>query len=223
MKKPKHLNTLLIDMDGTLADSIHLLYNVYMNFMEKLGLVPTTEEFSELIGPSLSSILQFLKKKHHLLQEIEELNGIYHSLLEERYNEPIPLMPGSRECLAYAKQKGLRCILVTSASRSLAESFIHHQQLTKDFDFLVTGEMVKKGKPDPALYLIALDKGRITPREALAIEDSLNGVQAAVSANISTLWLSKSSLSSTLNHQNVHVVRTWHEILSLLRSWHEPL
>jgi HAD superfamily hydrolase (TIGR01509 family) len=222
MKKPKHLKTLLIDMDGTLANSIPLLYDVYVDFMKRLGLKPTSEEFSELIGPSLCTILDFLKERYSLPQEIRDLATIYHDLLEKRYNEPISLMPGSRECLSYAKEKGLRCILVTSASHSLAKSFIHHQQLENDFDYLITGEMASKGKPDPTLYLIALEKGEITPREALAIEDSTNGVQAASAAHIQTLWLAHNSEHHSVSQEYVHIVRSWYEILSLLKSWYEP-
>lgn len=222
MQKPKHLKALLVDMDGTLADSAAFLFNAYDMFLRDFNLKGTKEEFLTLIGPSLNDIVALLKEKYQLPGSTQYLAAMYHQRLEQRYTYPIALFPGSRECLAFAKQQGLQCILVTSASHRLAKSFLEIQGLDRIFDCLITGDMVARSKPDPAIYLLALSKGYLTAAEAIAIEDSVSGISAAVKAHISTFWLfGEPDYLDSGDEVKIMPIQGWYDILALLRSWYE--
>lgn len=222
MKKPENLKALLIDMDGTLANSIPLLYRAYVAFMKNFDLIGTEHEFEELIGPSLNDIITVLKEKHNLPGTFNFLKDIYHKELELFYASPIPLFPESRKSLEYAGKNHLQCILVTSASGQLARNFLQAQKLEHAFKHIVTGDLAHRGKPDPELYLLALDKIQIKPSEAIAIEDSLAGVRSAQAAHIPTFWIFGKTSEEDYNHlSSVTTVNGWKEILTLLRSWYE--
>jgi beta-phosphoglucomutase-like phosphatase (HAD superfamily) len=52
------------------------------------------------------------------------------------------------------------------------------------FDFVLAGDVVGRKKPDPEIYQLALSRGGLAPDEAFAVEDSKNGVVAAVGAGL---------------------------------------
>lgn len=215
LSKPNHLKALLIDMDGTIADTHVLLYSVYIAFLQDFDIEGTWEEFSLLMGPTLRTIVTKLKETYHLPDDIASLASRYQQQLHLQYEKGPPSFPGVREVLAYAKKWNLLNIIVTSASSSLVSLFLQNHLFTSLIDFIVTGDLVKQGKPDPALYLLALKMANIKASEAIAIEDSPAGVQSALTAGIPTLWIFNDSKNTEATP-----VKDWQEILGLLQSWY---
>ena len=78
------------DLDGTLVDSIEIMYNVYINFLKLFNKVGSREEFEKLNGPSLYEIIIFLKSKYKLNLELDELVTKYQTMIEESYDDIIP-------------------------------------------------------------------------------------------------------------------------------------
>lgn len=221
MKRPKHLKAIFVDMDGTLADSLSVLFDVYAIFMKKYGQTPTSEEFCKLKGPSLKEIIKSLKDKYQWIHSEEDLFQEYQRQLEIGYAGQISLMPGSREVIAFARDKGLACVLVTSASDKLVRSFLRNNQLEKEFNMIITGDLVSKSKPDPEIYRLALIKANIRPFEAIAIEDSSSGIKSATGAFIPTFWLNgRHDRLHEGNAERVDFVSSWAEILTILQSWY---
>lgn len=77
----KQSNWIFFDLDGTLADSILAMYQVYSNFLAGFNRTGTKEEFEELNGPSLSEIVSVLKTRHQLAGEKDALVDLYKSKL----------------------------------------------------------------------------------------------------------------------------------------------
>lgn len=182
MPFPKHLKALLIDLDGTLADSGNILYNAYETLLKKRGLKPTQEEFSTLVGPTIKEAALILQKKYNL----EPLYSEWKGFLVPYYQEKIALTAGSKELLELAKGRW-KLALVTSAEEDLATYFLKRHNLK--FDALICKEHIKASKPDPEPYLVALKWLDISAKEAIAIEDSENGVLSATRAGIHTLQI----------------------------------
>ena len=119
-------------------------------------------------------------------------------------------MPQALPILIAAKKKGLKLALVTAATESMAQAFLSSNHLEDAFDALICAKPGEPGKPDPALYFRALDDLRIHPSDAVAIEDSKNGVLSAVSAGCAVLWIYPAGLS--LDDRSVDCVSDWLEI-----------
>lgn len=94
------------------------------------------------------------------------------------------LRPGIRETLDRAQALGLKLGIASSSSRSWVEENLAKFELTAYFDTVATGDDVEEAKPAPAVYHRALDALQLRPEEALAIEDSRNGLLAARRAGI---------------------------------------
>lgn len=95
-----------------------------------------------------------------------------------------PVMPGVVDYLQQGRQLGLKMAVVSSSSRAWVAGHLERLGIIQSFDCLITSDDVKQTKPDPELYITALRALRLKPEEAVAFEDSTNGVTAAKAAGI---------------------------------------
>lgn len=94
------------------------------------------------------------------------------------------LLPGVEVLLQEARQCGLKIALVSSSPREWITGYLADFGLTTAFDAILCGDDVRVPKPAPELYLQALSILDLQPNQALALEDSANGVAAAKSAGL---------------------------------------
>jgi HAD superfamily hydrolase (TIGR01509 family) len=183
----KHVKCLFIDFDGTLVDTIPILFKNYLAFLKTFGYEGTQKEFESLIGPSIEEFVPILKERYLLSESSHKLTQVYLDGLADQYKEEARLLNGALDFLTLATRLNLPMTLVTSSSYSLIEKSLDALDLKKFFSHLITGDQVKKTKPDPEIYLRALKICRVSPLESLAIEDSFNGLTAAIKAHIPSI------------------------------------
>ncbi len=95
-----------------------------------------------------------------------------------------PILPGVRETIHQAKGLGLKLGIASSSSRDWIVSHLGPLGLEPYFDSLSSSDDVEHTKPDPAVYRVALEALKVEARQAIALEDSPNGVLAAKRAGI---------------------------------------
>lgn len=118
------------------------------------------------------------------LQVHQTKNRLYADLVRA---QGIPLRDGVLALMADCRAQGVRMAITTTTSRANVEVLLrpHLGPAWQDwFAALVCGEDVARKKPDPAVYLLALQRLGMAPRAALAIEDSPAGVAAARAAGV---------------------------------------
>jgi HAD superfamily hydrolase (TIGR01509 family) len=96
----------------------------------------------------------------------------------------VPEKPGLRELIAYARNKSMKLAVASASSPKRVNTFLSRSGITDVFDAVIDGGDVKKGKPDPEIFLLAAERLGLEPGECLALEDSENGMRAAVSARM---------------------------------------
>lgn len=95
------------------------------------------------------------------------------------------LRPGVLDYLEQARVRGIATAVVSSSSRGWVDSHLERLEQAERFDLIVTGDHDPvRGKPSPTLYLEALDGLGVGAAEAIALEDSPNGIRAAKAAGI---------------------------------------
>lgn len=222
--KPK---ALLIDMDGTLIDTIPMLYEAYMTFLKSYGILGTPQEFQSLMGPSLSEIIDHLQQRYHLSDDRSALLDTYQHGLEEAYEQKINFFPQALETMHYAKKHHIKLALVSSSEKQFIKAFIKGAGLNSLFDIVIASQQGIPNKPHPDLYLKALNLLKLDPLEALAIEDSINGVHAATHAGIHTFWIKHNTFfaSNSSNNtiktnllENYNLIDDWKTIMAWLKS-----
>ena len=96
----------------------------------------------------------------------------------------VELKPYVKETLQYLKEKGIKIGLATSTKRERATKYLVDHEIDGYFDELVFGDMVQNGKPAPDIYLKACEQLGVAPEEAVAVEDSINGIVSAGTAGL---------------------------------------
>ncbi len=96
----------------------------------------------------------------------------------------VELKTGVRETLEYLKNKGILIGLATSTVRERALGYLHDYDIYKYFDKLIFGDMIANGKPAPDIYLKACEELGVKPKEAIGVEDSINGIISAGTAGL---------------------------------------
>ncbi len=94
------------------------------------------------------------------------------------------LRPGVLEVVAAAQQLGLHLAIASSSSGDWVAKYLDHFNLRQHFEVVFTREDVVRVKPDPALYRLAVNALGVLPANAVAIEDSRNGMLAAKAAGL---------------------------------------
>lgn len=177
---------LFLDLDGTLADSMPVLRQVYFRFLEELGRQGSDQEFDALAGRPLGVIVPRLMQVHGLEDAAPALMAAYYGLIGQVYQTHARPTPGARQLLEAARRQGVRVAVVTSSDRAMAHGFLAHSGLAPLVDQVVTTEDTPRGKPAPDPYLRALALTGLGPDKALAVEDTALGASAALAAGIAT-------------------------------------
>ena len=173
----------LFDMDGVILDTEKLYTRFWVEAAQSLG-YPMTHEMA-LGMRSLSRQAGERQLKAYLgdsvdYQEVRETRiRMMEAFIEEH---GVELKPGIHELLAFLKEKGIKTSIATSSPIERTKRYLAQVGLVNDFDALVSGHMVEKGKPEPDIYIYAAANLGLKPEECLVLEDSPTGILAAYRA-----------------------------------------
>ena len=186
------LKAALWDMDGTLVDTEPYWIAAEIELVTAHGGHWDDELAATLVGNALEStaeLFQGLGVKLSVREIVDHLSAKVVAGVRKK----LPWRPGARELLAELHGRGVRCALVTMSERPLAEEIVNALD-EPYFEFLVTGDEVGRGKPDPEPYLTAIEVLResdptLTAADCVALEDSIPGVAAAMAAHVATIGI----------------------------------
>jgi HAD superfamily hydrolase (TIGR01509 family) len=187
---PTNPAAILIDLDGTLADSLSVMRKAYQLFLGDFQVCGTDNEFSSLNGPPLIEVVRRLKVTHCLPHDEATLATKYFGIIDQLYKGVSPVL-GARQLLSTAQARNCRVAVVTSNSSERTNSWLACVGFTGFVDFIISGEQVKYGKPDPEPYLLATRLVNSPIDKIIAIEDSIQGAASAVGAGLYTYLLTQ--------------------------------
>lgn len=178
------IKLVIFDMDGVILDSEPLHENARQIMFEKYGIVPDAS-FPDPVGKSASGFWRTVIK-------ICNLDGNPYTFEEEQYRlvamqiEKNHVTPsdGFLEVLNWAKTQGIEIGLASSSNRILVDDTLRLLDIVTYFDYTVSGDEVNKKKPAPDVYQKVLRMSGIYAEQAVAVEDSSTGIEAAKSAGI---------------------------------------
>jgi HAD superfamily hydrolase (TIGR01509 family) len=96
----------------------------------------------------------------------------------------LPLRAGVKRIMQEAMQAGLRLGVCTTANERSATAIAKGMLGDINLEFVLAGDVVSKKKPDPEIYLLALEESGLSPDQCIVIEDSRNGILAAKAAGL---------------------------------------
>lgn len=215
--KPQKVKAILVDLDGTLVDSLPVLYPIYGEFLRLYGFEGSSCEFEQINGYSVPLIVEFLQKKYDLPGFAQDLYTKYESLIQERYLDCVELFPDSKSFLSRGTSLGYHFVLVSSCPEHLVRLILSKHEILPFFSHLITKDQVRFCKPHKEPYCLALDLLKIENTQAIAIEDAENGVLSAQGAGIMTFQIVRQGFAEKKD-MAWPVVTQFQEILSWLEG-----
>jgi len=181
----KKFELVIFDMDGLLFDTERPSFKAMRQVMEKQGYEFPMETYKLLVGISDRESDVILKEIYGQDFSIQQILKEYKLTFREMINqEGILIKQGTKELLDAIDQKGIKKCIASSSSRQTIEYYLALADLTDRFDFYVSGEEVERGKPNPDIFQEACRRAQETSETSLVLEDSLNGLRAAVGAGM---------------------------------------
>ncbi len=175
----------LWDMDGTLVDTEPHWIAAEQELVTAHGGRWSHADGLTLVGNPLPVSARALQDAGVRLG-VEEVIAYLIAAVAAHVRRAVPWQPGAWELLAGLRAAHVPCALVTMSYRELADGFVE-QLPAGTFDAVVTGDQVRRGKPDPEPYLLAARRLGVDPASCVAIEDSPAGVGSALAAGARTL------------------------------------
>lgn len=177
----KQIKAVIFDMDGILFDTERLSKEVWNNVGKKWGCEFDEEFLSGLRGGNLTMLKQAFFAKFGGDLDFESIWKEKTQLFLQRLEtEGVPVKKGARELLPYLKEKGYLLALATGSGGNQTMWNLRNTGLENYFDAMVCGDQVTKSKPNPEIFLKAAEKLHTEPQQCLVIEDSINGITAAL-------------------------------------------
>jgi beta-phosphoglucomutase len=179
----------IFDMDGVLTETSKQHYLAWKYLCDKIG-IDFDENFNEnLKGVSRMVCLDLLLQKGNMLdrygeeekvQLATEKNEYYKKLIEEF--TPANISPGAKELIITLRNNNVKIALASASMNAVA--LLKSMEIYDLFDYIVDPASLKKGKPDPEIFILPCLKLNIKPENSIGFEDAAAGIQAIKSANI---------------------------------------
>ncbi len=192
IKKPEMV---LIDVDGTLVDSVPDLAYCVDEMMKQLGMPEHGEaKVRHWVGNGVERLV-----RRALIGQLDgepddalfdKAYPIYLELYAENTSKRSKTYPGVKEGLEYLKQSGYRLGCVTNKAAQFTVPLLKTLGLYDYFEIVVSGDTLPKKKPDPLPLLHVADFFGVKPEKALMIGDSVSDVTAARAAGFQIVCMS---------------------------------
>jgi HAD superfamily hydrolase (TIGR01509 family) len=180
-------SAVVFDMDGVLLDSEPLHHGVLNELLARDNLILDRPEYERFIGWTTEAMFEALIAKYGLSRSVAEYSARYADLVLRVLHEPLDPAPGVITLVQRLRELEMGLAVASSSQRAWIEVTLHSLGLAAMFDTVVSADDVERGKPDPAIYVLAAQRLGVAPRRCLAIEDSPSGVRSARDAGMTVL------------------------------------
>lgn len=184
------IEAVIFDMDGVMFDTEKLSEEAWIAAGEKAGFNITDEHISKIRGLNAD-------KSKELFDNIFGSKFDFYSVRQTCVDyvnayidkNGVPIKEGLIELLEYLSHNDIKIVLATATENKTAVYLLSAAGVLQYFDKLICGDMVTKGKPDPEIYLKAVESIDSCAENCIAIEDSPNGINSAYNAGCKVIMV----------------------------------
>jgi beta-phosphoglucomutase len=179
----------IFDMDGVLADTGSIHYESWVKMATEIGIEFTREIFEETFGQQSPTITRKLVGPEVDENLVEKWASLKEQYYREMVREKLVPLPGVIRIIKKLKSEGFRLAVGSSGPPENVELLLSQMKIKSLFDVIITAVDVKKGKPEPEVFLNVAKKLNINPHNCIVIEDAPVGLEAAKSAGMISIAL----------------------------------
>lgn len=180
----------IFDMDGVLIDSYHAHYQSWCVVASEEGIDFSRELFDRTFGRTSREIIRDVWGRRAATDErVALLDDRKETAYREIIARDFPAMPGAGELIDALAGAGFKLAIGSSGPPENVALVLSRLQRERLFAAVVSGADVVRGKPDPAIFLLAAQRMGVPPERCAVIEDAPLGIAAARAAGMAAIGL----------------------------------
>lgn len=176
----------LFDIDGTLIDSMGVWEEIDRIYLKRYGIEMPAKLPEILSGMSIAQTTAYFRDVLGVKETDEKMVSDWNELAYEQYSQHILPKKSALSFVEEIHDRGIVMAVGTSNTRALAEVVLKRLGFFEYFACMLTGEDVKKGKPDPYIYLETARRVKADPSRCIVFEDIPEGLMAGSRAGMKT-------------------------------------
>ena len=184
------IKAFIFDMDGVIFDSEREVIDCWKVIAPQYGITDIETHCIAATGLNEEATRKIFREQYGDDMPYDEMRAKRRALFVERFDKGlVPVKPGARELLSYLKENGYKVALASSTSEGTVRRELTIAGLIDFFDVVIGGDKVTHSKPDPEIFLMAMEQLNVTADKSVIIEDSYNGVRAADASGAFTIMV----------------------------------
>ncbi|MCC7474873.1 MAG: HAD family phosphatase [Pirellulales bacterium] len=187
VKSTPRLQAVVFDLDGVLANTEDLYEIACSELLQRRGRSYEPALRERMMGRPVADSIRILIDAHGFNEGPDALILECREILQALLETQLQPMPGVAELFNWLDDAKLPFGLATSALRDYVEFVLGRMEIRERFQFILTAEDIRQGKPHPEIYLLASRNLDVPPGQMMVLEDSANGCRAAVAAGAFTV------------------------------------
>jgi len=184
------LKGVIFDLDGVVVDTVPLHFKAWKQMFEEYGKTFSFEDYKKKVDgiPRIDGARAILSdlSDRKLRKAAEKKQKYYLGFLNQK---GVKVYQDTLELTKKLREKGAKIAVISSSKN--CRYVLRKAGVNKFIDVIIDGNEITKGKPDPQIFLIALQRLGLKPNECIVFEDSKLGVSASKSANIFTIGVDR--------------------------------
>ncbi len=176
----------VFDLDGVLIESEQVWDAAREDLVRERGGTWDERATTDMMGMSSKEWSSYMHDRLDVPMTPAEINDDVVRRVAAAYGEHLPLLPHAVETVRELGERW-RLGVASSSNRPIIELVLDRMGVRDRFAAVVSSEEVTNGKPAPDVYLAAARELAVDPKDCAAIEDSTNGIKAAVAAGMRTI------------------------------------
>ena len=202
----------IFDLDGTLIDNNPYHIKAWKEYLKRMGRELSDEEYKiNFNGRTNRDVVEYLHGRKMTDEEAAPYYLEKEAMYRELYQPYINPIPGLIDLLKELKSNDIPMAIATSGITVNIEFMFNHLPIREYFKEFIHSSHIKKGKPDPEIYLKSAEKLRVDPSECVAFEDALVGIKSAKGAGMKVIALTTTHTKKELSSADL-VIKNYTEV-----------
>jgi beta-phosphoglucomutase len=189
----------IFDMDGVLADTGPIHFESWVKMGEEIGVKFTREIFKQTFGQQSLVITRKLVGPNIDEKLVEKWANLKEKYYRELVAEKLKPLPGVIRIINELRSEGFKLAVGSSGPPENVELLLTSLRIKNYFDTIITAAEIKRGKPEPDVFLIIAKILNVNPKNCIVIEDAPVGIEAAKRAGMISI-----ALLIKLNSYNIY-------------------